>query len=259
MVGKLLLRFIIKRTDMLLPVSTYIRYSLEKLSGTNFKHKIIPMGICVDKFRYASDNRGKLRRSLGISRTDKIFLFSGNIVEKQGIHLLLQAADSLKNDHTDFHIVIIGDGPLVPFFKKWVTKLGLSDKIKFLGWVEKELLPRYLAMSDAVVVPLVIDKQGETDGLPVVIQEALACGVPLIASRVSGINDVIKDGYNGWLFEPDNYGDLKTKMELVYTSSPAEIKALRDNALKTLNLFSCQTVAREYYSVIKNFLYPYHT
>lgn len=246
--GKVIARYIIKHTDILLPVSTYVRYTLEKLAKKKFEHTIIPAGIEISKFRYTTD-KGHIRHSLGIDKNYKIFLFFGYLVPKQGLDIVVEAARILKYTHEDFVLLIIGDGPLMPEYKKIVARYNLSENVKFLGWVDREQLPAYYVMSNAVLVPSRVDQTHETGGCSTVIQEALACGVPVIASRVNGITDIIKEGYNGWTFESDNYSELHKKMELIYTF--LNTHPIKNNTQASAELFDSKTIAQQYHDQMK--------
>jgi len=251
---KNIIKFTLKQIDVIFPVSIYTRYKLEKITGSSFNTKIIPMGIDNIKFRYFPD-KIKLKRSLGIPKKNKVFLFIGKFIEKKGVQHLLEAVNILKNDYQDFTLLLIGRGPLEQNFKKWVIQQKLSNYVKFLGWVDNDQLPPYYGMADAAVVPSSIDKEGGTDGLPVVVQESLAAGVPVIASCISGISEIIKDGYNGWLFEAGNHGDLYCAIKMVYKIDKNTIIQIKENALKSADQFSCKTIADKYYHEIQRLLY----
>ena len=253
-IKKKIIKFTLKKIDIILPVCIYTRYKLEKICGCSFNTKIVPMGVDNIKFRYFSD-KIKLKSSLGIPKKNKIFLFIGKFIEKKGIQHLLEAVNILKNDYQDFTVLLIGRGPLEQNFKDWVVKQKISNYIKFLGWVDNDQLPPYYGISDAVIVPSTIDKEGGTDGLPIVVQESLAAGVPVIASCISGISEIIKDGYNGWLFEAGNHGDLCSAIKMVYKTDKNTIIQIKENALKSSDQFSYNTIADKYYHEIQQLLF----
>ena len=251
---KTIIKFTLKHIDLIIPVSIYTRYRLEKIYGSGLNTKIIPMGIDNIKFHYFSD-KIKLKSSLGIPKKNKIFLFIGKFIEKKGIQHLLEAVNILKNDPQDFSVLLIGRGPLEKNFKKWVVKQNLTGYVNFLGWIDNDQLPPYYGIADAVIVPSTVDKEGRADGLPVVVQESLAAGVPVIASCISGISEIIQDGYNGWLFEAGNHGDLYSAIKMIYKSDKTVVNQIKENALKSAEQFSYKTIADKYNNEIRQLLY----
>ncbi|MCD6459228.1 glycosyltransferase family 4 protein, partial [bacterium] len=211
-------------------------------------------GIDNMKFQYFSD-KIKLRSILGIPKKHKVFLFIGKFIEQKGIQHLLEAVNILKNDYHDFTVLLIGRGHLEKFLKKWVYSQKIENYVKFLGWIDNDQLPPYYGMADAVIVPSSKDKQGTTDGLPVVVQESLAAGVPVIASSISGISEIIQDHYNGWLFEPGNHGDLYCAMKMVYKTDKNTIKQIREDAVKSAEIFSYKKVAEKYFNEIQKLIF----
>ncbi len=254
--GKMLARFVAKHADIILPVSIYIRYLLEKVAGTQFRHDIVPMGVDTDAFMFVG-KKVNLHRMHGIPKKHKIILFVGALIERHGIQVLLEAIMTLKNDYHDFMLLIVGGGPLEDPCKKWVNEKGLFDHVRFLGWIDQDQVPSYYAISDVVVVPLTKDAVGETDGLPVVILEAFASGVPVIASQISGVSDVVKHGYNGWLFEHNNKGDLYSRLDLFFSCDKQTINNMKKNARQTAEGFSWEAIGEKYVSYIRECI-PIH-
>ncbi len=252
--GKFLMRFILNKSDYTLPVNTHIRYLVEKVSEITFNHKILHMGIDPDKYFYASE-KSNLRKNIGVTKKTKVILFVGKLVEKSGVHYLLQMVEILKRNHSDFVLLILGTGVMEDSMKDWTESRKLSDKIKFLGNVGSIAVPEYYSISDVVVVPSVFDVDGIVD-VPIVVLEAMAAGVPVAVSRISGVTDILKDGHNGWLFEPKNYYEMAKKVENMYNTK--EVKKITDNALKTAKMYSWENISAEYHNVITDILTKYN-
>ena len=233
--GRLLCRYTIKKSDCVLPVSTYIRDCFKEVSGMDFKHDIIPMGVDLDKFRPEP----------AASKDKFTFLFVGKFVEKKGLKFLLEAADIMKKETDDFRINIIGGGHDEPYYKDYMLKKGLNKHIQFLGWVNHDKISSLYNESDALVVPSVFDRKGETEGMPVVILEALACGIPVISSRISGATDIVKDLYNGLLSKPGDAADLAGRMAQLRKSG---VGGYRQNCIATALGYSTEKLAENYYN-----------
>lgn len=222
--GAQLARFILDRTDVFLPVSSYLARSVEALVGRSVRHRVVPMGVSAERFQPRLHDPA--------SRT---ILFVGKLVPKKGLRYLLEALALLVERGVRANVVIVGGGPLEPEVRADITRLGLESTVELAGWVKNTELPAFYARAAVVCVPSIIDDRGETEGMPVVVQEALASGRVVVASDVSGIPDVITDGRNGFLVPPRDPAALAAALERALSISPqarAGIgSAARDTAL----------------------------
>lgn len=132
-------------------------------------------------------------------------LFVGRLVERKGVYVLLDAAARLGSQQ-DLRVVIVGDGPERPALEAHTAQLGLSGVVQFRGRVSADELARAYASAHVCVLPAVVDRRGDTEGLGVVLLEAMSRGVPVIGSDVGGITDIVTDGETGILVPP---GDAK--------------------------------------------------
>lgn len=121
----------------------------------------------------------------------------GRFVEKKGFIYLVQAAADLKQRGVRFKVKLIGSGPLEAELKEQVKNRGLSNDFDFLGQRSTEEVRETMAASDVVVVPSITTDNGDMEGLPVVIMEAMASGIPVIASKHSGIPEIVIPGLTG--------------------------------------------------------------
>lgn len=128
-------------------------------------------------------------------------LYVGSLIEKKGVIHLIEALESLK-DKTPVRCRIIGRGDLEPALRQAVADKGLQDIVQFDGPKDAEGVREAFRWSHAVVVPSIIGQKGRVEGIPVVAMEALAHARPLIASRLSGIPELVEDRVTGWLAEP---------------------------------------------------------
>jgi glycosyltransferase involved in cell wall biosynthesis len=135
---------------------------------------------------------------------------------------LIRAVPIVTKEKDDVVFVIGGEGPLRGFHEQLASKLGVKEKILFPGKIPMEQAPYYFAMSDTVVVPSLQEAFG------LVVSEAMACGKPVIGSRVGGIPDQINDGYNGFLVQPRNPTEIAEKIAwLIDNSSEAKLMGMR--------------------------------
>lgn len=221
---KRLLHFILKNSDKITVLSSYIRERLFYLSEfdiLNRKIVIIPLGI--DTIKYKPDNDKLLLRKKYNVKSKNVILFIGRIVEKKGLQYLIKAMPDIISKYSDTELIICGDGPLRMELENMTKNMGLDNCIKFVGYVSDENIKiEYLSLSDILVVPSILTRNKDTEGLGVVILEGLATGTAVIASDIGGIPDIIKDGYNGFLVKPESSDCIAQETS----------KILSDDALK---------------------------
>lgn len=123
----------------------------------------------------------------------------GRFVGKKGYEYLLEACKIMLEQGIDFQLTLAGDGPRGARLMRLTRKLGLSDRVSYPGFVPYDSVSALFASSDIFVMPSVVDSSGDRDGIPTVIMEALMHRVPVIATNVSGIPEVIEDGVTGRL------------------------------------------------------------
>ena len=128
-------------------------------------------------------------------------LFVGRLVERKGVQVLLEALARLR-DRPGVRVRVVGDGPMRGALERQAATLGVADRVRFDGSVSTEELVRRFRECDVFVLPAVVDAKGDTEGLGVVLIEALSYGKPVIASAAGGIVDIVRDGETGLLVPP---------------------------------------------------------
>lgn len=243
--GRTIGRYIFARSEGFIADSEFLAQRTEEIVGHPIPHSAIPMGVATTVF--AGSNRQELAREQ--ATTTPTILFVGKFVLKKGIPVLLDALAGLRADGRSVRLRLIGGGPLEGELRDAVQQRNLTELVEFVGWVKNDELPRYYAAADVVCIPSVQDAHGETEGTPVVLQEALACGALVVASQSSGIADVLRDGVNGWVAEPGNSADLKSKLRSALDAAPSVRQAVREAARHTASESAWPRVAERFYDV----------
>lgn len=132
----------------------------------------------------------------------------GRLVEKKGIDTLIEAAHTLKASGHEFRMEIAGDGPLWKDLEKMVKNLDLTDRVHFLGSLPHIEVLRWMQQLDVFVLAGKKDRNGDMDGIPVVLMESMMLGVPVISTRLSGIPELVIHEKTGLIGEPDSATDL---------------------------------------------------
>ncbi|MCP5462374.1 MAG: glycosyltransferase family 4 protein [bacterium] len=234
--------------------NAYIRYCLEKITKKPFHHKIIPQGINSLPFTRIA-HTSKIQQALDLPRDKKIFLFIGKLTCSHGIHILLEAANLLRKQYDNFILLVFANGPLKRTINKWIKQQNMEHIVFFSHLYDRSFLPDYFALSDALVIPSIVDEDGYTDVSTELILQGLSAGVPIIASRIADITNPLKDGCNGWLFEQGKYGDLAEKMKIILQEKP--LKTIKKNAQSSIKEYSWDIIAHDLYQTI-NQLFFYH-
>jgi len=186
------------------------------------KIKIIPFGVETEIFRpkiktgqnVMADKAAALVNFVTrrfIKRGGHTLLFVGGLDKAhyfKGLSLLLQA---IKIINAPLSLNIIGGGDLRAQYENEAKSLGISNKVNFLGKVSEEDLIKQYQSADILILPSI--NKHEAFGL--VLIEAMACGLPVIASNLPGVRSVFKDGQQGYLCEPGNFKDLAEKINVI--------------------------------------------
>jgi glycosyltransferase involved in cell wall biosynthesis len=163
----------------------------------------------------------------------------GRLVEKKGVDSLIKAMALLKGMEVGATVLIAGSGPLEGELKELAISLSLSDEdIQFLGPLPHNEVANFIADLDIFVLPCQKDENGDMDGIPVVLMEAMLSGVPVISTSISGIPELVIDGETGMLVNPSD-SEALAKAILDMISDDALRKVLVEKAvLKVKNEFS---------------------
>lgn len=196
------------------------------------KAEVIPYG--VDLERFASDCVQKtevsmLRERMGLNVDDIVIGSMGRLVYKKGFEYLIRAMSDVLTEFPHGRLAIAGEGDLKPELEQLAAELGISGKVILPGHISWGSVPAYLSLCDLFVVPSVQDHQGNVDGLPNVLLEAMAAGCPIVASRVAGIPAIIRAGVNGVLIPQKDPRALSNAMRRLLKDSN-DRRALGDAA-----------------------------
>lgn len=186
--------YALRGCDKIITVSESLKKLVEK-EGILNKTSIIPCGYSGD--RIFSMDKKKCRLGFSLPLNTKIILFIGSLLSVKGLDILIAAFRILKNNHADMKLLLIGDCPEKKVLDKEISYAGL-DGVTFLGRVDDKVKNLYINSADLLVVP------SRNEGRPVVIFEALACGVPVVASHVGGTPETIVNNKLGILVEKEN-------------------------------------------------------
>jgi glycosyltransferase involved in cell wall biosynthesis len=180
---------LINKADKVTAISTH---TAKELAG------VVKMPIEIIPFSAAMAER---HAAAAVAKKEIIFV--GRLVERKGVKYLIEAFRRIHKS-IPHELIIIGDGPERSQLEESVTRSGLESRVKFPGKISDDRLYGYYRSCSFLVLPAVYDKKGDTEGLGVVLLEAMSYAKPVIASNVGGITDIVVDGENGLLVPPAN-------------------------------------------------------
>jgi glycosyltransferase involved in cell wall biosynthesis len=221
---------IMKRVNSIIAVSGNLKEELvNRWKIPIEKITIIPNGVDLERFRPKIPDSASKISKYGIN--SDYALFVGRLVEEKGVHRIIEAIPG-----TDLHVVIIGDGPLLPFLRSLSVKFGVDKQVHFLGTIPRSELPNFYSQATLFILPSL------AEGTPLAGLEAAASGLPLVVSSSSGMDSAVINGYNG--FVVDEVDEIREKMTLLFRDkSLRRIMGERSRKIAEEN-FSWKTVAQ---------------
>ena len=150
-----------------------------------------------------------------------VVLFVGNLIERKGVRYLVDAVHRL-SPRIPMRLLILGkgEGAEGSRLREQVKSLGLEDRVEMPGRVPEPELHRAFARANVLVLPSIVDARGDTEGLGVVLLEAMSYHLPVVASNVGGITDIVADGETGLLVPPADPVALAAALERLATDAP---------------------------------------
>ncbi len=192
-----------RKSDLITVNSSYTKNLVESY-GLDIPVEIIPFGNPhTDSKMYPYSQKNS-----------KVILFVGRLIEVKGLDDLIKAFKIVREKYKDAELRIVGDGPLRKHLETLARELNVP--VTFTGYKSGKDLEKEYLDACIFVLPSKPDKIGQTETLGVVTIEALSYGVPVIASNIGGIPDVVKNAQTGLLFEPGNYHQLAQKIILLF-------------------------------------------
>ena len=209
-----------------------------KYEGVQKKQVVyIPNGVNIklDKSKY---NRFKKRQELGISNNTLVIGSIGRLKSQKGFYYLLESINLLSKEFSNLLLIIIGSGPLLEDLQTVVTEIKLSDKVSFLG--ERTDIAELLFCMDIYVQASLFE------GMSNAVMEAMAMGIPVIATSVDGTIELIEEDKTGWLVEPKNVNMLVEKIRYVLNNAEIAKKVATVASEQIAKDFSIERMGESY-------------
>jgi glycosyltransferase involved in cell wall biosynthesis len=194
------------------------------------------------------DDSRRLKNELGIPENNLVVLAMGRMVHVKGFEFLLEAFKRITAARDDVTLVLAGDGVLFETMKNIAETFG-SGRVVMPGAVMRHAVPVYFTMADIFVVPSIRHESGAVDGLPVVVPEAMAAALPVIASNVGGIPVLIKNGYNGTLVREKDVNGIAEAIEDLL-NNPERRKLFGERSRRIIDSGVNYTTVTDYFCLL---------
>ena len=191
-----LLRAKVAAAEFVVTVSDFNRAHLAQLTGDGARIRRLYNGVDLERFTPARGLR------------EPLVLAVGRLVEKKGFDVLLEAWPAVHAACEGARLVVIGSGPEQERLQALADRLGIRDQVTWAGPLPQDDVRAWLARTRVFCLPCRVARDGNRDGLPTVLLEALAAGVPCVSTTVTGIPEIVRDGCEGRLVPPDDAGSL---------------------------------------------------
>lgn len=238
---------VLKKADKILTVSKETKKYVLRLGADKTKTSVMYNGVDTKCFQVA--NKGESRTKLGLPNDRKIVFSVRRLVYKNGLDTLIESVPYVAKNYPDVLFVVAGKGPSRKLIEDNIKELGIENNIMLTGFVPDELLPVYYNASDYFILP-----SASGEGLPLVLFEAMACGLPVIATTVGGTPEIVEQKKNGILVPPRNPEAMaKALLELLEKENLE--KTISEQARKDVaGRFSWEENVRKLEEVYKKFL-----
>ncbi|MEG3224060.1 MAG: glycosyl transferase family 1 [Methanobacteriales archaeon Met13] len=228
---------VLEQSDIIITTSkSYIDRS-RFLGRYREKIRVIPNGIHLEEFQ-TNLSKEECRLKLGLPLDKKIILFFGNLIPYKGPDVLLRALAEVKKEYFEVQLLYVGRGPLKSELRSLARKLGVEEDVNFSGYVSPPLKALYYQAADIFCLPSV----NLAEAFGIVNLEAMASGLPIIASDLGGIPDIVVDGENGLTVPPGDVNKLGAAL-LYLIENQAERRKMGQAGMRKVQDYSWEKIA----------------
>ena len=193
-----------KEGDLFLPVCHFLKDRIVRDGCDKNKAVVLRSGINCEKFTYSKRTRSE-------GEPTKV-LTIGRLVEKKGIAYGLEAVARVVQSGRNISYSVIGDGQLRGELEYLIDDLGIRSNVRMQGWMPQAEVIRLLGNTHVLIAPSVTSAQGDQEGIPNVLKEAMALGIPVISTYHSGISELVEDGVSGYLVKERDVESLTCRL-----------------------------------------------
>lgn len=180
-------------------------------------------------------------------------LYVGRLAAAKGMPILLKSMAALKLTYSEIQLTVVGDGEDRVELEKRAQILGLSDRVDFVGYQTPDAVREYLQASDIFVM------SSFAEGVPVVLMEAMVSGLPVVATQIAGVSELVEDDVNGFLVPPSDVGSLTQKIQMLLADEDLRKRLGDRGQQKVSQEFNIYHEAKKLYQLIVSSPAPEHS
>jgi phosphatidyl-myo-inositol dimannoside synthase len=228
---KQFLKWALRTSDQVAAISSYTAREIAEL--VPLPVRVIPYGLGFPESLAASRQRAPSGSFL--------VLYVGNLIPRKGVRFLIDAFHRLPPS-IPARLLILGEGTDRPKLEAQVRELGLNGRVSMPGRVPDPELHRAFHDARVFVLPSIVDQRGDTEGLGVVLLEAMAYQIPVVGSAIGGITDIISDGDTGLLVPPEDPAAIAAAIERIATDAPLAERLARAGSRRVRERFGWDAI-----------------
>jgi glycosyltransferase involved in cell wall biosynthesis len=221
----------IRRASFVACISHFCRAQAMAFADPGDWDKLAIVHCGVDPSRYLP-SQDRVARSTGHN-----LLFVGRLAAVKGLPVLFQALAGMVSDHPDLKLTLIGDGPDRVLLQGQVNQFGLQDHVAFSGYQSQDAVAKALLENDLLVLP------SFAEGVPVVLMEAMAAGLPVLTTRIAGVPELVEDGISGILVPPGSVNALADGLRKLLADADLRHRMGQAGRQKVIAEFTASTEA----------------
>lgn len=258
-------KFYLSMVSRIVAISSNASTSLMSCGIKESRIERIPPLVDIKTFK-KSAIRNNFKKNLNINPEDRLILYVGNLTKIKGIDILLEAFRELLSEKRNVKLLVVLNMPILKYFnseksglysaeqnfeiKNKIEDCGLSDYVIPIGLVHN--LPEIMSSCDIFVTPF-LNTVGILD-YPLSLLEAMSCGLPIIATNVGGVSEIVRNGENGLLIDPNDINGLRNAL-LCLLDDPLKAKHLGDNAANFIySKFNTEFICQHYENIYLSLL-----
>lgn len=209
---------VLRSAATIFTISRFLEKEMNEISHRRVTY--LPTFTNTNDFRMDSLKREKIRNELNITDSDVIIGYAGSFANTEGIPILLKAFKRISQIHRNVKLIIIGgkNGDELNSVSSLMSELAINEKAILIPPQPHDFIPNYLSACDILCAPKIDCKENRAAN-PVKVVEYLSMGLPVVCSAVGGIIDMIENGVDGFLVEPENIDDLVDTLEWIILNS----------------------------------------
>jgi glycosyltransferase involved in cell wall biosynthesis len=212
------------------------------------EHGVAPEAVCsaynpCDTTLYSPGDRNGARRKLGLSASDLVVVHHGVLHPNKGNDRIIRAMAELRNEFPNLKYLLIGSGPEMTRLKTLCSELNMSGKVIFTGWLPTEQDVVEAIRAADIGLMMRIGQFSDNFHVTDTLSHEMACGLPMLAARLKGIEELVKENETGLLFDPNDMNEFKTKLLQMASREELRIRMGAQARTTSVEAFNIETIS----------------